>query len=365
MIFCEHCVGDAEISSIIRSVASRKIGCCPTCHANLVCLYDTEAQNELTPYFEDLISIYSPVDIQGDALPYGTGTSLVSEITKRWRLFPGLSEQTIQTILTAICKELYDNSPQIFNDSVCIPELFNDSYLRDNSLLLDNDWNLFVDEIKTKNRYHSRQLNSKILEEYCAFIRKDYKAGTEFYRGRISDRQGYGLDKMSAPPVGKSAEGRANARGITCLYVASDIDTAFHEVRAGLFDYVSVGKFRLKHDITVVDLSVILKISPFNNKLDCLKLAINKPHLERLNHEMSRPLRRSDSTLDYVPTQYIVDYIKSIETDGIQEYNGIEYTSTANPSGYNLAIFDPDLFECTSVTVYEIEKLQYGPKAIL
>ena len=63
--------------------------------------------------------------------------------------------------------------------------------------------------------------------------------------------------KCQHPPAGKSSEGRANARGITCLYVASDVDTTLHEVRAGVFDFVSVGTFRLKQDITVVDLRAI------------------------------------------------------------------------------------------------------------
>ena len=164
---------------------------------------------------------------------------------------------------------------------------------------------------------------------------------------------------MSAPPAGKSSEGRANARGITCLYVASDIDTTLHEVRAGVFDFVCVGTFRLKKDITVVDLRAIAEISPFVEGLEYLDHAINKQYLEKLNTEMSKSLRRSDSTLDYVPTQYVVDFIKSIEHNGTQEYDGIEYNSTTNPGGYNLAIFNPDLFECISTSVYDIEKLQY------
>lgn len=163
----------------------------------------------------------------------------------------------------------------------------------------------------------------------------------------------------------KSSEGRANARGITCLYLASDIDTSLHEVRAGVFDFVCVGTFRLKTDITVVDLRAITEISPFIEGLDYLDHAINKNYLEKLNNEMSKPLRRSDSVLDYVPTQYIADFIKSIEHNGKQEYAGIEYNSTTNPGGYNLAIFNPDLFECISVSVYDIEKLQYTSKKVI
>lgn len=74
---------------------------------------------------------------------------------------------------------------------------------------------------------------------------------------------------------------------------------------------------------------------------------------------MSKSLRRSDSTLDYVPTQYIVDFIKSITHNGKQEYDGIEYNSTTNPGGYNLSIFNPDVFECMAVDVYDIEQLHY------
>ena len=220
-------------------------------------------------------------------------------------------------------------------------------------------------EIKTKNRYHSKLINFDILEKYCSFIRKTYKTGDLFYRARISGQTGYPISEMSAPPAGKSSEGRANARGITCLYVASDVDTTLHEVRAGVFDFVSVGTFRLKQDITVVDLRAITEISPFVDGLEYLDHAINKQYLEKLNSEMSKSLRRSDSTLDYVPTQYIVDFIKSIEHNGAQEYDGIEYNSTTNPGGYNLAIFNPDLFECISVSVYDIEKLQYTSKKVL
>lgn len=169
---------------------------------------------------------------------------------------------------------------------------------------------------------------------------------------------------MSAPPIGKSTEGRANAKGITCLYVAGDADTALHEVRAGVFDYVCVGQFRAQKDITVVNLRAITEISPFVDGLECLDHAINKQHLERLNGEMSKVLRRSDSTLDYVPIQYIVDFIKSIEYNGKREYDGIEYKSTTNPGGYNLAIFEPELLVCEKVSVYDIEQLKYKSKQV-
>lgn len=365
MIFCECCFKDKTIAAIISSVSLAPRGQCPLCKAKDVFLYDTERQADLTLYFEEFLKIYTLDNELPSSYPKAEKVSIIDDIKHRWNIFSeSLTRQNMYDILTSICPELYETSPELFDNMVGLPELYDSAYLFEHAMLKNNDWDAFVNEIKTKNRYHSQLINFEILEKYCTFIRKTYKAGACFYRGRISEKNGFLPEDMSAPPPGRSSEGRANARGITCLYLANDVETTLHEVRAGVFDYVSVGKFVSKKDITVVDLRAITNISPFVDDLDYLDHAINKQYLEKLNTEMSKPLRRSDSTLDYVPTQYIVDFIKSITHDNKQEYDGIEYNSTTNPGGYNLAIFNPDIFDCIEVAVYDIEKLQYTSKKI-
>ena len=365
MIFCEHCFRDKEIASIISAVSASNLGECPVCHHKDSHLYDTFSHNELSPYFEELLNIYVPSSELPNTYPKADTLPLIDEIQDRWRIFADIPQEQIYKILTSICSEMVVNAPELFEGTVGIPELYDRTYLMDHALLKNNNWDVFVDEIKTQNRYHSKQINFDILEKYCSFIRKTYKAGNVFYRARISERSGFPVNEMSAPPAGESTEGRANAKGITCLYLANDVETTLHEVRAGVFDFVSVGTFLLKKDITVVNLRAIADISPFVEGLEYLDHAINKQYLEKLNKEMSKSLRRSDSTLDYVPTQYITDFIKSIEHNGSQEYDGIEYNSTTNPGGYNLAIFNPDLFECISVEVRDIEKLQYTSSIVI
>ena len=365
MIFCEHCFNDKEIASIISSVATSDEGKCPVCHHLSKHLYDTRKHSELTPYFEDLLSIYSPSNVLPESYPRAETRSLIDDLKDRWNIFSEIPRTQEYEILKEICSDYIKNNSELLDSTVGIPELYDSKYLYDHALLRNNNWDSFVNEIRTKNRYHSKMINSSILERCCKAICKTYRAGALFHRARISERSGFPIDQMSAPPTEKSSEGRANARGIICLYLSSDVDTTIHEVRAGVFDFVSVGTFLLKKDINVVDLRSIAVISPFNSGLDYLEHAINKQYLEKLNAEMSKSLRRSDSTLDYVPTQYIVDFIKSIENEGKQVYDGIEYNSTTNPGGYNLAIFNPDLFECISVNVYDIEKLQYAKKQIL
>lgn len=70
-------------------------------------------------------------------------------------------------------------------------------------------------------------------------------------------------------------------------------------------------------------------------------------------------MRRKDDVLDYLPTQYITDFVKSIENEGVSIYSGIEYKSVMNDKGYNLAIFNPDLFECEEVNTVNITQLNY------
>ena len=169
---------------------------------------------------------------------------------------------------------------------------------------------------------------------------------------------------MNAPPADKATSGRANAAGIRCLYLASDERTTVYEVRAGAFDSISIGRFRLKQDISVVDLRAIAKLCPVGVEMDYLEYAVNKEHLQKINMEMARGMRRGDNSIDYVATQYICDFVKSLEyldeSSCLKKaYHGIVYNSTMNHDGYNLAVFDPDLFECKSVKRIAVEGLDY------
>lgn len=363
MIFCEHCFVDREISEMIRTAAKadNRKGKCDLCGSDDVYLYDTDKQDLLTPYFESLLSIYSPASNLPDNYPHAERTTLIDDLKSRWKIFsPDLSNSDIGKIIQSICQNSFDVD-FLLEGLVGIPGLYDKEYLEQYSLIRNSEWKEFAHELKTVNRYHSKLMNFETLDRFCAAMMKEYKEGQEFYRARISESpKGYPLDQMSAPPEGKSSEGRANARGITCLYLANNIETALHEVRAMAFDYVTVAKMRLKKDIVLVNLRDINRISPFSDNIDPLDYAVNAKYLNQINDEMGKALRRNDSTLDYVPTQYIADYIKSIEdSQGNHLYSGIEYNSTTNPKGFNLAIYDPDLFECESADVYEIGKLQY------
>ena len=357
MIICEKCFCDTEIISVIQS--KEEIGDCPLCKCKNVYVYDTNKYEDLSLMFDELISIYTPASSLPDSYPKSDTRLLASDLINSWNIFNNKSESNAYKMITEICKERYVYDAELFEQPVGIQELYDQDYLLMHSLLTTNSWDDFVNALKTKNRFHTYYVNLNLLERFCSYIRKPYKAGKIFYRCRISTEDGIPAEEMGAPPIENASDGRANARGIRCLYLGDTAETTIYETRAGAYDYVTVGKFKLIKDIIVVDLKKINQISPFIEGLDCLEYANNKEHLNKINNEMGKIMRRSDSTLDYVPTQYIADFVKSITHDGVVEYEGIEYKSVMHNEGYNLAVFNPNLFECIDTQIYGIDTIDY------
>ena len=150
MIICDGCFYDKEISSIIKSV-SRNSGICPTCHKHDKKLYDTDYQNDLTPYFEDLVNTYTPEELLPPSFPAAEKRRLMDDLNERWQIFSDIPYPTQYEILRNICSELYASTPSLFDGLVGIPELYDDLYLKNHMLLRTNNWDLFVNEIKTVN----------------------------------------------------------------------------------------------------------------------------------------------------------------------------------------------------------------------
>lgn len=358
MICCEACFVDDEIISTIKNISSK--GDCPLCGKKDVCLYDTEINDELVPLFEDLISIFTPVNLLPSLFPKSEVKLLKSELNTNWNIFKSKDDNVIYQIITAICHEKYKSDSALFDLPIGLAELYDEEEMKAHSLLKTSTWEDFTESLKVRNRFHSYHINLELLRKFCSFIRKPYKKGQLFYRCRLGDENGFKTNEMSAPPADKTTNGRANSKGIRCLYLADGIETTIHETRASEYDYVTIGTFKLKEDIIVVDLKRINKICPFIEALDLKEYALNKDALNKIDLELGKTLRRTDSFLDYIPTQYIADFIRSIEHNGVNEYAGIEYTSVMYQDGYNLAIFDPDLFDCIETQTYKINSVTYN-----
>lgn len=365
MIFCSECFRDVEVRAIIEKRGIS--GECPICGEKNVFVYDTEADTTLVGICDNLLSVYTSAQDLPQGYPEEDLRTLVDAFRNDWDIFSDINDDAILEILKSLSPTTVQDYPTLFDGFVGVPEKYDITYLRENSILKTEKWDDFVESIKHKNRFHTDLINKELLKKYCLNISKEIPLGKHrFYRGRIStNREGFPPSEMGAPDKGKASEGRANSAGISRLYLTDNRTTTFHEIRAAEYDYVSIGTFKQQKPIRVVDLKRIHKISPFGEDVDCTALAINREHLLKINQEMSRTMRKGDSPLDYLPTQYICDFVMSItDQHGQAIFDGIEYQSAMYSKGSNLAIFNPEDFKCTYSRTYEVKKLNYSTELI-
>jgi hypothetical protein len=369
MIFCEKCFTNPEIIGRITHTSEMETnifpeeGECPICKNKNVHLYNTDHRTGLNNIFDPLLDLYVneeklPIDFPEHEKKY-----LIEDLIINWNIFnQKLTKTDVESIIKNTSKEYFKNNSEILTKKVGIIDKINPLILSANALVKAKSWDDFVDELKTKNRFHTNSINENVLKLYCSYLEKTYEKGQKFYRGRISKTSsGFDISEMNAPPFELAKAGRVNAEGISHLYLANDINTTIHETRAGAYDIITVGTFELQKNITIIDFQKLEKIYPFSEDLDLLGYAINIEYLKRMNQEMSKTLRRDDSPLDYIPTQFIADYIKSFQKDdNYPLYRGIEYQSTMNRDGYNLVAFYPDDFVCVSVETVSVSNIKYN-----
>lgn len=350
MICCIECFKDSELKAIISSIG--KVGDCLICGCRNTYIYDTENDDYLAEYFDELLDIYTCKDFLPKAYPPLLLNSISNEMIHRWGIF-NIETGKIDELIREICKEKYESEQQLFTDKVGILKLGDSNYLNNNCIFRTYDWDTFKYSLTNVNRFYSDQINADVLDKLCKNICVEYKAGTILYRARISDENGFkNKNEMLAPPADLSNAGRANSTGISCLYLADNIDTTIHEIRARHLDYISVASFQLKYDLKIIDLSYLDRLSTFSTEFDFTWFAANIGHLKKIANEIAKPLRRQDSVLDYLPTQYISDFVKHAG------YNGIKYKSTVS-DGNNLAIFDQENVKINEIKLYHINDLIY------
>ncbi|MCF7491348.1 MULTISPECIES: RES family NAD+ phosphorylase [unclassified Vibrio] len=155
------------------------------------------------------------------------------------------------------------------------------------------------------------------------------------------------------PLTDSATEGRANSKGIPCLYVASNKETAMSEIRPWLGSVVSVAKFSNNCELQVIDFSKHHNGSlPFflAEPEDAKKIEAVWTHIDRA---FSEPVTNSDQKSDYAPTQIIAELIKSLG------YDGIAFKSSLN-TGLNLALFDLNCVDFINCNLFKVNNIQFS-----
>jgi hypothetical protein len=160
----------------------------------------------------------------------------------------------------------------------------------------------------------------------------------------------YPPDRMK--PLGDAApEGRANPKGIPCLYVATDRETAMSEVRPAVGTKISVGEFQLVRDLRLVDFSVGHD-TPFGPPFGEPTVAEVTDNIwSQVDRAFSEPVDATPATAEYAPTQVVAELFRT------NQFDGLAYKSKLGP-GFNIALFDlaaAELRTCSLVTVRAVK----------
>lgn len=344
---CIDCFKDSEIRGIIHKYGTS--GNCDFCPAKNVDVYDiSEFPNMISDKIISLIQMYSPSQ-RSDA------RFLKEVLRDDWDIFNGGTEG-IQTLITALCPldANLDINIDILSQKVEIEELYDNDYIHEQGVVGGLSWVEFSDSIKHANRFFNSSFNTDVFSSCLTMVKRTYDEGTSFFRARISlDKKGFRPDEMFSPPIGKRIAGRVNPEGMGVLYLSKDNKTVLNETRVASYDYVTIGEFKNNRSLKIANISDISRTSPFLYNDNFQRYALNRSVFQEMAYEIAKPIRRNDSPLEYLPTQYIAEFVKS------EGFDGVEYESTLNPGGTNLALFNESLVECINVKTIEITNVQY------
>lgn len=353
MLCCTNCFSDPGLQKRIESLSTKQ-GKCNFCEsADTIVISCADLNTE----FEQLFDLYIPNPVAERSLGHRRPVLIHEHIMEYWpKLFntERLTANNIHHLVNQIGRSWINYSDEFFETPIEVGTLLDSALVGEEDLQLQ--WDMFSEEIKTRNRFFiGEKIDTDRLESVFERLAIYYPPDTFFFRARISD-QLLSSSELGKPPKSHTSPGRANPVGIPYLYISDSKETTLYETRVALHEGITVGRFITTETINVVSLKNIADHGPFeilDRGFDLEEFILVRPYLMRLEHELSRPVRKMDVHLDYLPTQYLCEFIKSLGFDGV------EYKSAMNSKGYNLAIFKDGKLECLDSIFHQVTNLIY------
>jgi hypothetical protein len=337
---CANCFGDSFLDRRIPEL-SAKIGNCDFCEQKGVTVVEPA---KLLDYFQSISSIYSESDSSEAKL-------LVLWFKEDWQIFSSLTQIQAQSLLG-----------EVLNDGEVVRKTHAPRIVQERAAV--EKWQSFREEIIWKNRFffqHELDLD-RLKALFDTYLEADLsRFSNTIYRARIqSSNLVIPANQMGRPPADRAKNGRANPVGIPYLYAASSSDTAIAETRPHPGDLVSVARYTVIPSLRLLNLINPKKtISPFGVD-DEDKLAALRYDLEFLCHlgsELSKPILPRVADLEYLPTQYLCEFIKN------SGYDGVIFQSSIS-EGVNIALFDDSKVQVQEVSQYEVTQLRYENRQV-
>jgi hypothetical protein len=327
---CPECFADRGLRKNIIPRLSKERGVCSSCGTSEVDLVDPV---QLQESFEALVSIYERDD---------KGRLLVEWLKEDWAMFhPSMDVARRKELLA----DVLDNGEIVRQAYTPSAKYRSDGLAR---------WEKLRTELMHENRYFpDAQLNTDRLKQLFGHLHAD-DVPLEWYRARLQTGDTvFALEDMGAPPQRIAGHGRANPAGIPYLYLGSTPETAVSETRPHTGEKVCVADFSIPPYLTLLDLrNPRALVPPFDigdeDQIGLLRSDID--FLERLGQELTLPILPQGAMIDYVPSQYLCEFIKKCG------YAGVIYRSSVS-EGINLALFKPTHARPIRVRPYVIQQV--------
>ncbi|MDZ4668387.1 MAG: RES family NAD+ phosphorylase [bacterium] len=335
MKVCANCFSDKELKGFI--LTSNEIGDCNVCNSNTQHLLDL---TELYDFFQELIDNFRLVE---------DGLTLSSKIQADWTFFSSnnISNQVLNFVLPRIQTEITSSDDCVNYSNEIIANF--------------GHWETLKDELKWKNRFvidiHRLGKGEFNWDAFLRDINTQFNLtnNIELFRARIHHKSGlpvYENSEMGCPKKEIASGGRANPVGIPFLYLSEDENTVLYEIRGSYLDEISLATFQLNEDISSVDIVDFTKDSPLFQPYNVKDTIQGKLLRDRISKDLSKPMRRYDSELEYIPTQFICEYIK-VFTGA----KGIRFRSSLHREGNNIVFFEQSLMTCKAVKKVKIKAI--------
>ncbi|QQC72711.1 RES family NAD+ phosphorylase [Lactococcus garvieae] len=338
MIFCNKCFKLEEIHQIIGT-DNVEYGQCEAdkSHGRSIVI-DTEKDHETMDNIRNIITpileLYKSSENLPNDFPRPLKASIDVSLRERWPIF-NIDTQGVRYFLELLYTDSNDLKLELLGSIVGIPQEIDEN--PDFRLLKTGTWDDFVTSIKHENRFFSDAINLNILEEFIRRSARVLSFPTPFYRCRINEEL-LPCSEMGAPGSDKASSGRLNPEGVSVLYLSNDKEACVREVRAGFHDGINYAQFDLNEPLSLVDLTnfednAFSRSDEFDDK-ELIKYFLNRKILKEISEEFAKPSNNSSRSMNYLPTQYISEFIKS------RGYDGILYNSVMSPTSTNLVLFD-------------------------
>ena len=338
MYICKDCFLDEELRSEINANAVIN-GVCDVCgkEGKLMDFSDFHG------FFNALLSLFSLTD--------NSNKTIVDIIQDEWHIF---KDKDVAKILLS---DIISTSHLDYSIDTCVDYT---NEIQDRVAV----WDRLKNSVKENSRFFTN-MDEFAQYEYLT-AGKSLHIGQKLYRSRVTPigQKKIKWDKMGCPPKELTTAGRANPIGIPYLYLSDSAKTTYFEVRAVYLDKLSVGTFRIEKDLKLIDFvyDVNLFLSYNDGSVPFKETIIKKKVIEAISSDLSKPLRRYDSEIEYVPTQLICEYCRRIVDSEGATADGITFESSLHKGGRNYVLFDESAAKCIRVDSHEITRIDIDRK---